>query len=66
MLGVRGGAFNWGTVLQAKVMCSIPYDVTGIYQWHHPSDRTMALGLTQSLTEMSTTNNSCGVKAEGT
>jgi len=40
-------------------------DVTGIFQLHKPSDRTMALGSTQSLTEMSTRNISFGVKAAG-
>jgi hypothetical protein len=34
-------------------------------QWHNPSGRTMALGLTQLLTEMSTRNTSCWVKAAG-
>jgi len=33
---------------------------------HNPSGRTMALVLTQSLTEMSTRNISCVVKAAGT
>ena len=28
--------------------------VIGIFQWHNPSGRTMALGSTQPLTEMST------------
>ena len=28
--------------------------VNGIFQWHNPSDRTMALGSTQPLTEIST------------
>ena len=32
---------------------------------HNPSGRTMALGLTQPLTEMSTRNISWGVKAAG-
>jgi len=32
---------------------------------HNPSGRTMALGLTQPLTEMSTRNISWGVKASG-
>ena len=35
---------------------SIPDDVTGIFHWHNPSGRTMALGSTQPLTEMSTRN----------
>jgi len=35
---------------------SIPDDVIGIFHWHNPSGRTMALGYTQPLTEMSTMN----------
>ena len=35
------------------------------WNWHNPSGRTVALGLTQSLTEMSTGNIFCGVKATG-
>ena len=37
----------------------------GIFHWHNPSDCTMALGLTQSLTEMCTRNISWKVKAAG-
>jgi hypothetical protein len=48
-----------------KVMGSIPDGVIGIFHWHNPSSHTMALGLTQPLTEMSTWNNSLGVKAAG-
>ena len=47
-----------------KVEGSIPDGVTGIFHWHNPSGHTMALGLTQSLTEMSTRNISW-VKAAG-
>jgi len=36
--------------------------VTGIFHWHNPSDHTMALGLTQPLTEMSTGNISWGYR----
>jgi hypothetical protein len=39
-----------------KVAGLIPDGVTGIFYWHNPSGRTMALGLTQPLTEMSTRN----------
>jgi hypothetical protein len=46
-----------------KVAGSISDDVIGIFHWQNPSGRTMALGLTQPLTEMSTRNISCGVKA---
>jgi hypothetical protein len=37
-----------------KVAGSIPDDVTGIFHWHNPSGRTLALGLTQTVTEMRT------------
>jgi hypothetical protein len=35
---------------------SIPDEVIGIFNWPNPSSSTMALGSTQPLTEMSTTN----------
>jgi hypothetical protein len=41
-------------VTNRKVAGSIPDGVIGIFHWHNPSDRTMALGSTQPLTEMST------------
>jgi len=37
-----------------QVAGSIPGGAIGIFQWHNPSGRTMALGSTQPLTEMST------------
>jgi len=37
-----------------KVAGLIPDGIIGIFRGHNPSDRTMALGLTQPLTEMST------------
>jgi hypothetical protein len=43
-----------------KVAGSIPDCVIGIFHWHNPSGRTMALGLTQPLTGMSTRNISWG------
>jgi hypothetical protein len=43
-----------------RVAVSIPDDITGIFHWHNPSGRAMALGLTQLLTEMSTRNISWG------
>jgi hypothetical protein len=54
---VRSGAVGWGTELQAGrswvrfTMVSLEYFIEG---------RTMALGLTQPLTEMSTRNISWG------
>ena len=46
-----------------KVTGSIPDGVIGIFHWCNPSGHTMALGLTQPLTEMSTRNISWGLKA---
>jgi hypothetical protein len=43
-----------------KVAGSIFDGVIGIFNWHNPSCRTMALGSTQPLTEMSTRNISWG------
>jgi len=43
-----------------KVAGSIPAAVSGIFFDKIPSDRTMALGLTQPLTEMSTRSISWG------
>jgi hypothetical protein len=48
-----------------KFTGSIPDGVTGIYHWHNPFSRTVVLGLTQPLTEMSASNNSLGVKTAG-
>jgi hypothetical protein len=42
---------------------SIPDGVIVIFHWLNPSGRTMALGSTQPLTEMSTRNISWGIKA---
>jgi len=48
--GARGGAFG----LSGKVAGSIPDGVIGIFQRHSPFGRTIALGMTQSLRQMST------------
>jgi hypothetical protein len=48
-----------------QVAGSIPDGVIGIFQWHNPAGRTMVLGSTQPLTEMSTRCISWGVKAAG-
>jgi len=45
-----------------KVAGSIPDYVIEIFHWHNPSGRTVALGSTQPLTEMSTRNISWVVK----
>jgi hypothetical protein len=39
-----------------KVAGSITDEVIGFFNWPNPSSRTMALGSTQPLTEMSTSN----------
>ena len=55
--GARGSAVGWGTALPSrKVAGSIPHDVIGIFHWHNSSGRTMTLGSTQPLTEMSNRN----------
>jgi hypothetical protein len=43
-------------VTSRKVARSIPDGVVGIFHRNNPSGRTMAFGLTQSLTEMNTRN----------
>jgi hypothetical protein len=43
--------------------CNVIY--SGFFHWHNPFGRTMALGSTQSLIEMSTRNISWGVNAAG-
>ena len=50
-----------------KVAGSVPGGVIGIFHWHNSSGSIMALGSTQPLTEMSTSNTSWGwgVKAAG-
>jgi len=45
-----------------KVAGSIPDGVIGIFHWHNTSGRTMAVGSTQPLTEMSTRNISWGYR----
>ena len=66
--------YKWGTRWRSwfrqcaksrKVAGSNPHGFIGIFHWYNPSGRTMALGLTQPLTEMSTRNISWGVKAAG-
>jgi hypothetical protein len=49
--------YNW------KTTSSIPYVVSGFFNWRNSSSRTMALWLTQPLTEMSTRRNLPGGKA---
>jgi hypothetical protein len=54
-------AVGRGTAIQVgRSRVRFPKGVIGIFHWHNPSGRTMALGLTQPLTEMSTRNISWG------
>jgi len=54
------------TLLQAGRSCFQFPIVIVIFHWHNPSDRTMApRGQLSLLTEMSTRNISCGIKAAG-
>ena len=47
--GARGGAGGWDFVLQAG-RSRVPFPIViGIFYWHNPSGRSMALGLTQPL-----------------
>jgi hypothetical protein len=64
---VNWGARSWlrHCATSRKVAGSIPDGVIGIFHWHNPFGRTMALGSTQPLTEMSTRNAYWGVKATG-
>jgi len=61
--------FHWGTAVAQWLRCcattrkvagAITDGIIGIFHWHNPSDRTMALGSTQSLIEMSTRSVSWG------
>jgi hypothetical protein len=47
-------------VSSRKVAGFIPDRAIAIFYWHDPTGRTIAPGLTQTLTEMSTMNISCG------
>ena len=51
--GDRGSTVVKVLATNRKVAGSIPDGVIGIFHWHTPSDRIMALGSTQPLTEIS-------------
>ena len=53
MLGTPWSSCLRHCTTSRKVVGSIPDGVTGIFHWHNPTGPTMALGLTQPLTEMS-------------
>jgi hypothetical protein len=63
--GTRGGVVVWGTALQVG-RSSVRFPLmSSEFFIDNLSSRTMALGLTQPLTEMSTRTISWGVKAAG-
>jgi hypothetical protein len=62
-MGARGSVVGWGTMLQAgRSPIRVPDEVY-IFNLLNPSSRTMALGSTQLLTEMSSRNFPVGVKS---
>jgi len=63
--GTRWRSWLRHCVTSRKVAGSIPDVVGGIFHLHNPSGRTMAMGSTPPLTEMSTKNISWVVKATG-
>ena len=69
-LFIFAGGTRWRSRLRhcatsRKVAGSISVGVIAIFHWYNSSGRTMALRLTQPLTEMSTRNISWGIKAAG-
>jgi hypothetical protein len=63
----RRGGMRWlkHCSTSRKVAGSIPDGVTGIFNWHNHSGRTMAQGSTQPQTKISTRNICWEVKAAG-
>jgi hypothetical protein len=62
-LRARGSVVGWGTMLQdGTLWVRVPLRSLDFFNWPNPSSRTMALGSTQPLTEMSTRNLPGGVK----
>jgi hypothetical protein len=56
-IGTGGSVVGWGTMLQAGgSRVRFPMRLLDFSIWPYPSSRTMALGSTQPLTEMSTRN----------
>jgi hypothetical protein len=54
--GMRWRSWLRHCAISREISGSIPDGVIEIFRWHNSSSRTMALGLTQPLTEMSTRN----------
>jgi hypothetical protein len=56
-LGARGSVVGWGTMLQGyNAAGSNPEDFIGFFNWLNDSSRTMTMGSTQPLIDMSTRN----------
>jgi len=51
--GTRWRSWLRHCATRRKVAGSVPDGVIGFFHWHNPSGRTVALGLTQPLIEMS-------------
>jgi hypothetical protein len=64
-VGTRWYSWLRRCAIRRKVAGSIPNGVIGIFHWHNPSSRTMALGSTHPLTEMSTRNGGKGERCVG-
>jgi hypothetical protein len=60
--GARGGGYLRRCAINWNAMGLITNGVTGIFHLHNRSGHTMALGSDQPLSEISTRNNSLGVK----
>jgi hypothetical protein len=54
LLGARGSVAGWGLMLQTEGRSSIPVEATEFFNLPNTSSFTMALMLTQHLTEMNT------------
>jgi len=64
--GARSSTAGWATLLRVgRSWGSISDGVSGIFHWHNPSSRTMAVGSIWPLTEISIRDNPWGVKAAG-
>jgi hypothetical protein len=62
---IRGHAMAQLVNASRKVAVSIPVGATRIFHWRNSSGPTMALGSTQSTTDMNTRNIAWGVNAAG-
>jgi hypothetical protein len=57
VMGVSGSVVGWGTMPQAgRSRVRFAMRTLDLFNWPNPSSRTMTLGSTQPLTEMSTRN----------